>query len=223
MQPSKTKAIVLRRTNYGEADRIINAITPDYGKISMLAKGVRRPKSRLAGGLELLAVCDLTFVSGRGMSRVTSARLQVFYDKILLDYDRLTLAYEFIRQINRVAEIVGEPDFYNLLQASLEHLNDSTIDWRLTSLWFKMHLRGLLGQAVNLATDRQSNKLLSGKKYSFDFLENAFYEDERGNFTDNHIKFLRLVAAKNLNVLKNIGGAGAIMDDCLQLLTALET
>jgi len=52
MKITKTKAIVLRRTNYGEADRIIQFITP-VGKISAIAKGVRREKSRLAGGIEL--------------------------------------------------------------------------------------------------------------------------------------------------------------------------
>lgn len=47
-----TRAIVLRRTNYGETDRILNLLTPE-GKKSVLAKGVRREKSKLAGGIEL--------------------------------------------------------------------------------------------------------------------------------------------------------------------------
>ena len=51
--PYRTEAIILRRTNYGEADRVISLITPDRGKISGIAKGVRKPKSKLAGGLEL--------------------------------------------------------------------------------------------------------------------------------------------------------------------------
>ena len=48
----KTLGFVLRRTNYGEADRILNLITPQ-GKISAIAKGVRKPKSKLAGGVEM--------------------------------------------------------------------------------------------------------------------------------------------------------------------------
>ena len=46
----KTLAYVIRRTNYGEADRIINLITPE-GKISAIAKGVRKEKSKLASKL----------------------------------------------------------------------------------------------------------------------------------------------------------------------------
>ena len=48
----KTLAYVLRRTNYGEADRILNIITPN-GKISAIAKGARKEKSKLAGGIEM--------------------------------------------------------------------------------------------------------------------------------------------------------------------------
>ena len=69
MQVFKTEAIMLRRTNYGEADRIISFITPDRGKLSAIAKGVRKPKSKLAGGLELFAASDITIAEGRGGPR----------------------------------------------------------------------------------------------------------------------------------------------------------
>lgn len=48
----RTQAIILRRTNYGESDRILGLITP-HGKLSVLARGARKEKSRLAGGIEL--------------------------------------------------------------------------------------------------------------------------------------------------------------------------
>src|SRR5690242_19276754 len=96
----RTPAIVLRRTNYGEADRVISLLTPDRGKLSAIAKGVRKQKSKLAGGLELLAVCDVTLLEGRGdMLLVTSARLDQFYGDILQEYERMELAYAFIKDI----------------------------------------------------------------------------------------------------------------------------
>ena len=48
----RTKSIVLRRTNYGESDRILNLLT-ENGVISVIAHGVRKEKSKLAGGIEL--------------------------------------------------------------------------------------------------------------------------------------------------------------------------
>ena len=52
-ESERLRAIVLRRTNYGEADRILQLLTPK-GKRSVMAKGVRRERSKLAGGIELL-------------------------------------------------------------------------------------------------------------------------------------------------------------------------
>ncbi|HMR73254.1 MAG TPA: DNA repair protein RecO, partial [Candidatus Saccharibacteria bacterium] len=100
MKPIRTRSIVLRRTNYGEADRILQLLTPDHGKLSVMAKGVRREKSRLAGGVELLAVSDITLVSGKSdIWTLTGAKMDTFFAHIMTDYDRLQFAYEAIKQV----------------------------------------------------------------------------------------------------------------------------
>ncbi len=50
----QTEAVVLKKTKLGEADRILTFYTPDMGKTQGVAKGIRRPKSKMAGHLELL-------------------------------------------------------------------------------------------------------------------------------------------------------------------------
>ena len=82
MKTVRTKAIVLRRTNYGEADRVVQFITPD-GRISVMARGVRKQKSKLAGGIELFAVSDVVIGTGKGeLGILTSAKLDRFYRHI---------------------------------------------------------------------------------------------------------------------------------------------
>lgn len=224
MTPFRTQAIVLRRTNYGEADRIISLLTPERGKVSAIAKGVRKPKSKLAGGLELLALCDITLMEGRGsMALVTSARLNTFYGHILHEYDRMDLAYTVIKQVSRATETVGEPEFFYLLRDTLEYINVNNIDWRLTEVWFRLQLAVLLGRALNLATDRDNNILNPVTTYTFDFSENAFYAHPSGVFNAGHIKFLRLATAKNPAVLRQVSGTDKVLDDCLKLLRALES
>jgi DNA repair protein RecO (recombination protein O) len=220
----RTPAIVLRRTNYGEADRVISLLTPDRGKLSAIAKGVRKQKSKLAGGLELLAVCDVTLLEGRGdMLLVTSTRLDQFYGDILHEYERMELAYAFIKDINRVAETVTEPDFYYLLRDSLQYLNTKIISWKLVDLWFRLRLNILLGHGLNLLTDREGNKLAADKTYHFDFAENAFYEHTAGRFNAEHIKLLRLASVKTPAVLRQVSGLDIILDDCLWLVRSLES
>ena len=85
----RLKAIVLRRTDYAEADRVLQLLTPQ-GRRAVIAKGVRRERSKLAGGIELLALCDVVIRSGRGeLGLLTSARLSAFYRHILEDYERM--------------------------------------------------------------------------------------------------------------------------------------
>src|ERR1700752_1428873 len=71
--PLKTGGIVLRSIRYGEADRILHLYTPDHGRVSAIAKGVRRAKSRFGGRLEPFFRLDLVLYQGRSdLMTVTS-------------------------------------------------------------------------------------------------------------------------------------------------------
>ena len=112
----RTSAIVLRRTNYGEADRILQLLTPE-GKISALARGVRRQNSKLAGSIELFSISDMVIRRGKSdLGIITSARAVHFYRHILEDYDRLEFGYEAIKQVSKSSEMVNEPDWYDILK-----------------------------------------------------------------------------------------------------------
>lgn len=224
MRPFNTECIILRRTNYGEADRILNLITPERGKLSAIAKGVRRPKSKLAGGLELFAVCNVTLVEGRGeIAVITSARLQQFFGNILKDYDRMQCAYECVKQVNRAAETVSEPDFYYLLRGSLEALHDLVVDWRLSELCFRLQLQALLGHGLNLMADKSGARLVAGQKYDYDFVDNAFFANPQGRFSTDHIKLLRLATHKTAVILKQVAGLEPVLVDCLWLARTMQS
>ncbi|MBC7512070.1 DNA repair protein RecO [Candidatus Saccharibacteria bacterium] len=216
MRTIRTKAIVLRRTNYGEADRIVQFLTPDSGIMSVMAKGVRKEKSRLAGGIELFAVCDVTIGSGRGeLGILTTSRLDVFYSRIMTDYDRLQFAYEVIKQIGKIATTIDEPAFFDLLEQSLISLNDMDIDIRLTKTWFWLQLAILLGVGLNLATDANGMKLVEDATYSFSEADHGFVFSERGTYTTDHIKLLRILSAQHPKVASHVSGSGALVNDCL--------
>lgn len=224
MRPYSTEAIILRRTNYGEADRVLNVLTPERGKVSAIAKGVRKPKSKLAGGLELFALCNITVMTGRGdMGLITSARMEHFFGNILKDYDRMQCGYEAVKLVNRATETVSEPEFYDLLRDTLTWLDDLQNDWRLTELCFRLRLQHLLGHGFNLATDASGQKLQADKRYHYDFGDNAFFIDEHGRFTSEHIKLLRLASIKNPAVLRQVAGLEPLLDDCIWLARTAES
>lgn len=214
MKTVRTQAIVLRRTNYGEADRILQLLTPE-GRRSVMARGVRKEKSRLAGGIELFALSDVVIGEGRGdLGILTSARLVTFYRHILEDYDRMQFGYEVIKQVGRASELVDEPEWFDVLLEVLAALDSRTLPRQLIETWFYLRHAALLGAELSLSNDVDGNALDSNKKYTYDISEKGLRPSEQGEITADHIKFLRLVNAKSLKVLAQIGGVDEILPDC---------
>ena len=132
-----TQGIILSRTDYGEADRILTLLTPDHGKLHLLAKGVRKVKSKLAGGIELFSISHITYIRGRGeMGTLISTRLIHHYDKIVKDITRVQLGYELIKQLNKATEDEPEPEYFELMQQAFEALDDTTTGTELIQVWF---------------------------------------------------------------------------------------
>ncbi len=191
-----TDAIVLMRTNYGEADRIIKLLTPEAGKISLLARGVRKPKSKLAGGIELFSISSLTYIKGRGdLGTLVSARLDTHYGVIVRHIDRVQLGYELIKLIDRATEDEPGAEYFALLQTIFVALNDPTIDTDLIRLWCHAQLLQLAGYTPNTASNLNGEPLTEQERYSFDFDSASFNDNPQGSFTVHHIKFLRLILA----------------------------
>ncbi len=204
-----TRAIILRRTNYGEADRILTILTPEHGQLAVMAKAVRRAKSKLAGGIELFAICELGLVKSssvtNGMWTLTSSRIIVFYDQLMLDYDRLQFGYEAIKQISRLSNAVDTPELYQVLAGVLASLNSHLIDLRLIKAWFSLHLARLKGSELNLLTDSNGMKLVEDVSYDYDIAEQAFvYLDGGGRYDTETIKLLRLLSANPASILTRL-------------------
>lgn len=196
MNRTTTQAIVLARTNYGEAARIITLLTPDQGKVRAMAKGVRKQKSKLAGGLELFSVSDVTLLAGRGeVKTLISTRLLTHYGNIVKDLDRTNAGYDFIKIINTYTEDNAEPAYFNLLNTGLKSLDDPKLNLQLIQLWFDAQLLDLSGLTPNLQTDEQGNKLEQSKKYQFDYASMGFRQaaSSQKALNADHIKFLRLL------------------------------
>ncbi|MGH7156648.1 MAG: DNA repair protein RecO [Candidatus Saccharimonadales bacterium] len=209
----RTKAIILNRTDYGEADRIISFLTPDHGKVKAIAKGVRKSQSKLAGGIELFSVSDISFIPGRReISTVVSTRLIKHYGNIVKDLDRTQLAYKLIKQLDKATEDAPETTYFDLLQEAFAALDDFAVSTDLTELWFNMQLLRLAGHTPDLRTDTAGNKLSPDQKYNFDFEKMRFTQEGWGKFTADQIKFLRLGFSPNTpHALSRIKGSDKLL------------
>lgn len=218
MNKVNTQGIILSRTNYGEADRIMTFLTPDHGKVSAIAKGVRKQKSKLAGGIELFSVSDISYMPGRKeVSTLISTRLVKHFGNIVKDLDRTSLAYELLKMSNKATEDKAEAAYFGLLQDSLESLDDPAIGLELIRVWFAAQLLRLGGHTPNLRTQRTGEKLQAGHAYDFNF-ENVSFEPGEA-FDSDQIKFLRLLFSDNQpHTLQKIKGAARLSGQSLRLI-----
>jgi DNA repair protein RecO (recombination protein O) len=214
MKQINTQAIILRRTDYGEADRILTLLTPDYGKLSLIAKGVRRIKSKLAGGIELFSISDISFIRGRSdLGTLVSTRLLTHYGTIVSDVTRTMLGYNLIMQLHKATEDEPDAGYFTLLHQSFAALDDITIDTELIAVWFTMRLLQLDGHMPNLQTDTAGSKLAVEKTYEFSFDDVAFRERPDGHFTADHIKLLRVGFSGNQPVIiQKITGLNGLLE-----------
>lgn len=207
---------MLRRTNYGEADRILQLITPT-GRRAVMARGVRKEKSKLAGGVELFAVSDVVLGKGKGdLNILTSARLVVFYRNILSSYERMEFGYEVLKQVARASEMVDEPEWYEVIDEVLAALDDLTVDIRLIRTWFYIRHSSLLGHELGLRLDVDGQKIEEGDRYVYDMAERGLRRAETGDISSDGIKLLRIINAKRLSVLKQVGGIDEAVYICQQ-------
>ncbi len=195
MKQNVTSAIILRRINYGEADRILTVITPDYGKVSLLAKGVRKSKSRLAGGLELFSVTTIGYIDGKSdLKTVISTQLVRYYGKIVDNVGITMLAYEFLRLVDVHTQDSCDSDYFTLLENGLQSLTEYTDHPDIVYVWFVHRLLQLGGSGLNLERQVNGESFDEDTRYQFSFDDMGFQSQSNGKFSPKHIKFLRLLA-----------------------------
>ena len=212
----KTRAYVLKRTNYGEADRILNIITPS-GKMSVIAKGVRKEKSKLAGGIELFSLVELNIHKGKSeFGLVTSARMITYLDKIVVNYEKMELAAEILKKISKYAEGSDNPDYFSITDQSLRALNDG-VNMALVRSWFLINVIRASGEEINLYRDADGEKLSPDKKYYWDVIESAFSPKDNGDFGVNEIKLLRLMMTSKLDIVSRVKNCEEMMPKILRL------
>lgn len=221
MKQQTSLAIILRRTNYAEADRIITFLTP-AGKVKAIVKGVRRSKSKLAGGVELFSESSITFLYTRGdFARVISTRLEQHWDGIVGDLQRMMFGYEVMKLLDATIEDDASSEYYQLLKGVLSALADETIPLAAVTVWFYARFLALQGHGINIKTDQTGKKLEEDQLYGFSTEHMCFYPESNGVFRAAHIKFLRLCLTHQAGVLRQVKEVEQVSEPLAHLMKAL--
>ena len=226
LRDQRVRAIVLRRTNYGEADRILQLLTPE-GKKSVIARGVRKEKSKLAGGIELFSLSDVVIHEGRSeLGLLTSARPIEHYAALVSDIDLIERAGVMLKEADRRAEQVDSPEFFDLLRQALRAMQAHAGEkgaWReLLRVWWVLNLARVSGEEANLRFDNAGRKLAADKMYVWDAESVALAEQPAGQVGADHIKMMRLMVSAPVEVVLRVRGADQLVDELSYIAKCIE-
>ena len=146
-----TDAVVLNRHLMGDSSLLVTLYTRDLGKIKLVARGARRPKSRLTSALQPFTLISVTFrrKDHRDLQTLGQADVLTVYRRLGEDLTRMSYAGAVVELINRL--VIGEepaPELYDLLTGTLHTLNTLPVEGCEALFWqFQLQLAGLFGYA----------------------------------------------------------------------------
>src|SRR2546428_7232681 len=147
----RAEAIVLRAVDLGEADRILVLFTRHFGKIHIVAKGIRRATSRMAGHAEPLTHATYQLARGRELDVLTGAEAKALYPSLREDLGRIAAGWYCAELTDRfTVERAPAAPLFDLLETALRHL-DAGFPASLVCRWFDLHLLDRAGFRPELA------------------------------------------------------------------------
>jgi DNA repair protein RecO (recombination protein O) len=169
-----TPGILLRRVEYGDNDLILNVITPDRGKLALMAKAAKRSRRRFGGVLDLFAILDLSCRSGRWgrLPLLAEARLCEPLNSLRGEVVKTAYASYWAELVHFWGEEgQPQPDLYALLYEALTALDRDRLPARVLSLFFQlrfMHFAGLGPRLAECVGCRRTIEEMGAGRLGFD-------------------------------------------------------
>ena len=207
----KTEAVVMRRTDFGEADRLLTLYTREYGKLSALAKGARKPQSRKTGHVGLFVRSQFMIATGRSIDLVTSAETVEPYRELSSDLVRTTYAAYVVELLdNLTPEEERHLGIYQLLVASLSRIAESD-NLMLAARYFELRLLSLAGFQPQLFYDvstgdpiEQTDQLFSAEEGGLMALSQRNVDRRARKVSASAVKVLRYLQTRDWGTVENL-------------------
>jgi DNA repair protein RecO (recombination protein O) len=182
MKKYNSRAVVLRNFKYKDSDKIFTLFTKEYGKISALARGVRKISSRRSGNLDTLNLISVKIHEERsGIKNIEEVKTLESFKTIKKDLKKSLKAYYIAELVHKSTE-EGEKleSIFNLLVRFLKVLEKNGYSGDLFVTYFEINLMKLLGYELTLDKCRKCGKVLdeSWEKYKFN-IDNGSIECEK--------------------------------------------
>lgn len=151
MASLNTAALVVRRSDYSDYDRMVTLFSPQHGRIDAIARGCRKPKSPLLNASEPFASGEFALYQRGERFSIEQCQIQESFYELRNDYDRLCHGIYWLKLLDSVLmPDVPMPDLFLITLRALAHLNYSDLPAELLTMAFEMHLMAQLGYAPRM-------------------------------------------------------------------------
>ena len=154
MNEMRDEAVVLRAYKSGEADRVVVLWTREHGKIRAIAKGVRKPTSKIGGAIEPLAHVDVFLAASRGDLYIVRQVSHHAPRPVLHgSFERLTAAMAIVEVVDAIpVDDVADAQIFSLLTRALDTLDSDEFEPLLvpTAFYFKLLVHDGYRRSVDL-------------------------------------------------------------------------
>jgi DNA repair protein RecO (recombination protein O) len=147
----RCEAVILRKLNFGEADRIMTLFTLERGKVSAIAKSVRKARSRMSGQLDVFAHGNMMLAEGRNMDVITQFRRLTDTEPLARDLERSAAAAVVVEVADKVLEERHpQPALFRVVTDALAAMSAAGAGARAELADYLMRVLGELGYLPEL-------------------------------------------------------------------------
>ena len=141
-----TPALVIRRADYSDYDRMVTLFSPELGRIDAIARGCRRPKSPLVNTVEPFTSGEFQLYSHRERFTLEQCQISDSYFELRTDYDRLRHGVYWLRLLDTaILPDTPAPELFITTLRALAHLNYGELPPELVTFAFEAHFMRLMG------------------------------------------------------------------------------
>lgn len=196
----RVEAIVLKHSDFGEADRLLTLYTREEGKLRALAKGARKPGSRKGGHLEPFSRVRLLLGKGRDLAVVNQAEALATHTELTQNLEALGYASYVVELLDKFSADHDENrGVYRLLRETLERLA-AGVELRLAVRYYEMRLLDQVGFRPQLQTCLNCGKKIQPEDQYFSFAQGGVLCPTCGK----HAEWTKPVSMAALKVLRHL-------------------
>lgn len=211
----RTDGLILKKIDIGEADQLLVLFTKDFGRIEVLAKGIRKITSKLRSAIDIFYLSEIEFVQGKNQKKLTDALLKEKFLSSRKDLKKLSALYKLSDVFNElIKEEEKDEKLWRFFLKILFLLERMESDNRLINFWyyyFFWNFVSLLGSRPELyrCVVCQKKTFFADIFFSSEegglMCQNCFLKIKKGKRVGkNSIKILRLFLEKKFDFLKKL-------------------